>query len=340
MPIESMQAHRENTAKTPGKSGRFARRLGLVGGIATGLTFSSVLSAQPLNTSRSADKADAKMEIAAVNSKLPAKTYVMGKDTLKNLASVDARAKANETPAPVVNKLGQTIIGEPFCDVRFEGEKVIFENLAGADKRLQITDILHNEIGGDFNKDATIVFVKQTNSVFVHNGKLLAHYRLIKDPNALGGIKIEPQLVTENNGLPLSKTPIISKDGKLVIFSQDDGCVAYETGKRGKEAGHTFNGRLFTHSGAIYEDVEKGIFVATTPTELFVKNVDKILIADYTLQFGEGPSLEKPIIDKEGQYIRIRDPTMKGNGTQFKIMYDLKTDEIGLYKEDMSFSQK
>gem|GEM_PF-6314231 len=338
MPIESMQAHRENTAKTPGKSGRFARRalLGaaLFGAIAAPLVLNAQKSA---NTALLPSDVKNKLGVAAVDSKLPAKTYVMGKDTLKTMASVDARAKpaevkdaakANETPAPVVNKLGQTIIGEPFCDVRFEGEKVIFENIKLANQNIMMTDEVHSEVRGDFQKDATIVFVKQNKSVFVHNGLMLAQYRFTKDSNEVGDVRLDRISVTESRGNNhIEKTAIIAKDGSLVIFPCEQATLIYETAKDKKNI-HELSGRIFTHPGAIYEDIENGIFVATTPTELFVKINEKVFLIVYNTRWGDGPALVKPIITRlDNNDIELTDSTMP----EQRILIDSKTGANGLF---------
>ena len=305
--LVSKPADRKITIKKP-KFGKFARRAGLVAGIATGIIAPSLLKAQGNikdQVNRPTDK-QIEIMIAASGESTNANTYTVP----------DARPKTTEKPAPVVNKLGQTIIGEPFCDVRFDGETIIFENVKIANREIRAIDNLHNETDGDFQKDATIVFVKQNNSVFVHNGKLLAHYQFIKDPAEIGGLKLQQRVVAEareNNYI--EKTAIISKDGSLVIFFQGNKATyIYETGNGGKESVHVVDGRIFTHSGAIYEDAVRGVFVAITDTLILTKSPEGVFSVNINTTLGPGPSLKKPMLSEYiingKKVVRIDDPTM------------------------------
>jgi len=299
----------------PGRIKRLAGRLLLASGIATAIVAPKLALAQSLPTTIKDPLPIAANYIAPENKPLTydaSDKYVKPDgvpDTLPGRA-MDARAKKNPKVGPGPNPNAPIIIGEKFCDVSFEGENVIFENVSIADKDIKVSVGLHDETNGNFQKGVTIVFVKQTNSILIHNGKLLAHYRFIKDPNKYGGLDLEQVVIAEVKGLPFSKSPIVSKDGSLVIFAQDDGAIIYLTEKSGKESVYGLEGKLFTHPGAVYEDVEKGIFVASTPTALFVKTGEKIIIINYNIQFGEGPAFTNPTLDKYKDKIRIRDPTM------------------------------
>jgi len=281
--------------KTPGKFGKFARRAGLVAGIA--IIAPSLLNAQGNIKTQVNKPADEQTQImmAASGESTPENTYTVP----------DARPKTTEKPAPVVNKLGQTIIGEPFCDVRFEGDKIIFKNFAFTNEITEMSKEVHNETQGSFKKQATIVYLKERHTILVHCGYCLVHLRIEKD---LSTGKWKDPYVSTFEADSLIANVIVPKDGSFAMFQVGNSMLVYQTGK---DRPFSIDGRIFTHAGAIYEDAARGVFIATTPTELFVKTRENTITYNYIERGLRELQMPYFIEGKERNVIEMRDANLK-----------------------------
>jgi hypothetical protein len=221
--------------------------------------------------------------------------------------------------------------GEKFCDVKVMDGKVVVENyfVNGEKNNYEVNNLL---LKSEEMKNLQIIYIRESDMIYLRGDHGLYYVKFFVD----GAIK---NVEVAGLGFPtlISSKFVKGNDNSLIVFTTEKTIAIVKVGEWPPQTFAHDGSEFFTHKGAVYEDLAKGIIVATTPTTLFVKVKDKIQVINYNLQFGEGPALEKPIIDLEGVHIRIRDLTMSGDGTTFKIIIDPATMKMGICEESVSF---
>jgi hypothetical protein len=248
-------------------------------------------------------------------------TYAIVPDSGRYLA-MSGNPKPKIEPGTGSTPTNYTIVGEPFCNVSFDGDNIIFKNFAFGDANQVITAQANNETKGSFQKNATVVYVKEKNAILVHNGYYLAQFLFKNDLKTNGKINCAKVGITEAR-VPFENGAFVSKGGSLVNVFQSENTIVYPAGA---PAGYRLVGRVFTHEGAIYDDVKSGITVEATKTELFVRTTKGTYAWKIKDIIGnEVPPLEKPIISMENGWIKITDNTISDGSVKYKLLINPAT---------------
>ena len=283
----SKPAGRKNTAKkpkTPGKIGRFARRLGLVAGIATGIIAPSLSSAQDHIKKQVNTPADspAQITMASAGERAPANTYVVpttdGKDTTANLA-MNARAKPDGEkkmepgPDPSLK----------WCDgIAIEDGKLIFRGVSAHEK--------HGDASVDISKLLEVVGLTDATTANIKWQQL----RIIN-----GEKKAYFVVETERMSVLMSSNPDFEKGDDTwgrALYAPD-------------------GTKIFSNSDAICV-TDDGSVVATTPTTLLIIQTGmkgKKFAHTYKEMFGEDvDNLKNPRFNRSttNDTVELRDETM------------------------------
>ena len=222
-----------------------------------------------------------------------------------------------------------TEIGEKFCDVEVK------------DGTISVFDYVFNgqKYGGEIRSDrlkpeemqgARIFYFKDQKSFYVITDYKIVFFKLaVQNGTLRAGIFYSA--VMDNKINPES---IVSKDNSFLLLSTKNQLLSLVVGGLPTDTadpiqGFSFDGsRFFTHEDAIYEDPTNGIFVATTPTTLFVHTPKGINLWEYSEMVEGMQPISHPKIDIESGWIRIRDPTIFENGISYKLLIDARADTL------------
>jgi hypothetical protein len=209
------------------------------------------------------------------------------------------------------------VCGEKFCDIGFANGKMYVLNVKIGDKMLDFVVKL-GEDADLAKKVSKIIFIKNKKMIYLCGDNFVLDYKIIEDSNYINGAYLQPlkRLQSADTFAKMTILEVQPKDSKFVIFKWDGQLAVFYTffnappPQFAKYDGSPF----FTSSNATFEDVEKGIFVATTPTGIFSITSDESFFIIINDRLGDGPPLKSPIITKsiinEKEVVRIDDPSL------------------------------
>jgi hypothetical protein len=234
---------------------------------------------------------------------------------------VDSKCVAQEDTynAPI-------IFGEKFCDVRFSGKMIFFENNRILGTNLSAEMKVHNKRMENFQKEAIIVYLKKKNTIFLHNGLLLLQFVCEKDPTSPEGMTLRQVSEIESINNSFDSNVVISDNEDIVIFTIGNRSLICDIDN---EKNDEIDGIIFTHNEAIYNDAAAGIFVATTPTCLFVKTEEKTIEISYD-DIGL-PTMTNPTLtfNLNKKMVEMRDVVLK-NGKGEKVVIGISIPDVTL----------
>ena len=249
---EGKKPDRLNAAKKPGKTGRFARRAGLVAGITLGIIAPSLLKSQ--SPGPAPDDKRNEITLASASNSLPANTYTVpatdGKDTLTHYyANANAKKKAEVEPGSPPE--------QRWCEgIAIENGKLIFKGISA-----------HGKTGSASVDISKWLKVAGLTDVTTENIKW-HEFRIIN-----GEKKAYFVIETESISVLMSSNPDFEKG--------DD--------TWGKAVCATDRTKILRNPGAVFV-TEDGTIVATTPTTLLMiqTGIDgKKFSRTYKEMFGE-----------------------------------------------------
>jgi len=231
--------------------------------------------------------------------------------------SLDANAGEKNANPTDTGTNAPKIYGEKFCDVKVMDGKVVVENyVVNGEKINSVADLKFKNFD---MKNLQIIYMKDKNIVFLQGDHGICKIKFSVDGSAVtNGLQI-PSLV--------SPKFVKSNDNSVIAFTSEKTLFVANVGDWPPQQFAHDGSEFFTHQGAVYDDPAKGIFIATTPTTLFVKVAEKINVINYDLQFGEGPPFVDPKITSEKGMLVIKDPSMPDQ----YMLYDPINLTIGLY---------